>query len=180
MHQIENELPAEVIEAAHQLPDDSFLDHPAIAALQAVMDQARETTHRTHASWEVRYSRAGVVSDRIEALREAEEEVRSGFRGLAAADLARGDLELTAATDGRARCQFLTWQIEAAQDALQVLEAEAESLEREFEAASDAYERAHAQLRHALWGLKLEAAGRARGMTSSSWRQSTAFPSAAG
>jgi chromosome segregation ATPase len=164
MHQIENELPAEVIEAAHHLPDDGFLDHPAIAALQAVMDQARETTHRTHASWEVRYSRAGVVSDRIEALQAAEEEVRSGFRGLAAADLARGDLEFTAATDGRARCQFLTWQIEAAQDALQVLEAEAESLEREFEAASEAYERAHAQLRHTLWGLKLKAVRRARGM----------------
>ncbi|MBN9696504.1 MAG: hypothetical protein J0L85_11980 [Zoogloea sp.] len=164
MHQIENELPAEVIEAAHQLPDDGFLDHPAIAALQAVMDQASEATYQSQVSWELHSLRVGPVAHRLETLQAAEEEVRSGFRGLAAADLVRGDLEFTAATDGRARCQYLTWQIEAAQDALQVLEAEAESLEREFEAASDAYERAHAQLRHALWGLKLEAAGRARGM----------------
>ncbi|MCK6392068.1 hypothetical protein [Zoogloea sp.] len=163
MHQIANELPAEVIEAAHQLPDEGFLDHPALAALQAVMDQASEAAYQSQVSWELHSLRADSVASRLETLQAAEEEVRSGFRGLAAVDLALGDLEFTAATDGRARCQRLTWQIDAAKDAQQVLEAESASLEREFEAASDAYERAHAQLRHTLWGLKLEAAGRARG-----------------
>lgn len=163
MSRIEDNYSPSVVSDARQLPDSDFYDHPSIAPLVAEREQAEAAHVQAMSNYQRHQLDLETVQLRLLEFSRQEAEIRSGFPGLAAADLAAGDLEFTAGADGRMRALVLSFKVEAAREALTILEAKSADMQRPIQHAAKRSEDRNIEIREKVWPLKLAAAYRARG-----------------
>ncbi|MCB1945738.1 MAG: hypothetical protein KDF55_08865 [Thauera sp.] len=107
-----------VREAAEKISPEDVADQPQIVALQKRVDRL-EGEHQALVARQRKVREAAqALEARIEELKAEVANKRAALPGIALEAFMGGDLEVTAAVEGREELQRLTWQIEAATDAL--------------------------------------------------------------
>lgn len=158
MSKIEEKYHPGAVSDARRLPDSDFYDHPEIAPLKAEQDKADEEHAQAAALFAAHRETGAVFQGRLLELIAQEAEVRASFTSLAAEDLGNGDLQFTAAVDGRIRVQHLAFQIEAAKDVMAILQLKGAELQRPVRFAAERSESLGIRIKERLWPLKLQAA----------------------
>lgn len=107
-----------VREAAEKIPAEFVADQPHIVALQKRVDSLKAKHQALVARQRKVREAAQALEARIEELKVEVANKRAALPGIAFEAFMGGDLEVTAAVEEREALQRMTWQIEAATDAL--------------------------------------------------------------
>jgi chromosome segregation ATPase len=148
-----------VREAAEKISVEDVADQPHIVALQKRVDRL-EGEHQALVARQRKVREAAqALEARIEELKAEVANKRAALPGIALEALLSGDLEVTAAVEAREELQRLTWQIEAATDALAQFRARTlTSMTTEGEQSGNAVNSAAYALEEAIEAARLQMA----------------------
>ena len=143
-------------ERADKIPDDFFDDNPEVIQCREVLAAAEEAHEKVIGAYQAAIETLQALEARIAALGAQVVEAQGALKALAAQCPQEGDMEFTAAVEARASIQRLTWQHQAANDAMPAAHDAMAIARRPVEVASMRTDNAGVKLRELLKRLKLE------------------------
>ena len=147
-------------ERADKIPDDFFDDNPEVIQCREVLAAAEEAHEKVIGAYQAAIGTLQALEARIAALGAQVVEAQGALKALAAQCPQEGDMEFTAAVEARASIQRLTWQHQAANDAMPAAQDALTVARRPVEVTAMRTDNAGIKLRELLKRLKLEHAQR--------------------